>query len=367
MSEDANVQYLDEKPYAAKYDRQPFRDILTEGIITSGALEVTELDTPDMGVKVAKGRALVQGDQSEWQGHYGIRNDASKNLTIAASNITNPRKDRIIAQVYDSVDIGGAEDKWALEVLTGTPAASPVVPDLPDDVLDLAIVLVGAGVEEILNANITDQRGRIGLQNVSEKGWDTAGTFTYASPTTITVASGAALIYQKGDKLRFKQTAGTWKYFYVISVADTVLTVTGGSDYTVLNEAITDTYYSHIENPLGFPNWFNWTPVYDGVGAMTFTSVTTNLAKFRIIGQSCIVLLQAEGTIGGSAGLYLSATLPINSNTNYERNGCVISDPEWINGWIGLTTNDKSTFIKYDRANFTLGNGGIAGQLTYMY
>ncbi len=140
MAEDVNVQYLDQKPYAAKYDRQFFRDILTEGVVKTDDLKVTELDTPGMGVKVAKGRALVQGDQSEWQGHYGIRNDASKNLTIAASDPTNPRKDRVIAQIYDSIDIGGAQDKWALEVLTGTPAASPVVPDLPDDALDLFTV-----------------------------------------------------------------------------------------------------------------------------------------------------------------------------------------------------------------------------------
>jgi len=166
MSEDVNVQYLDEKSYAAKYDRQFFRDILTEGIIKTDDFEVTEKGTPDMSVDIAKGRAFVQGDQSEWQGHYGIRNDATVNKAIAASDPTNPRKDRVIAQVYDSVDIGGAEDKYVLEVLTGTPAPSPSAPALPDDALDLALIDVGNGVTEITNANITNQRSQIEFQNV---------------------------------------------------------------------------------------------------------------------------------------------------------------------------------------------------------
>ena len=61
-------------------------------------------------------------------------------------------------------------------------------------------------------------------------GWMPAEeTWTYASATTITVPSGAASKYSKGDKIRLKQGAG-YKYFYVVGIADTVLTVTGGSD-----------------------------------------------------------------------------------------------------------------------------------------
>lgn len=159
-------QFLDTLPYAAKFLRQFPRDILTEGIVATNDLIVTQLDTPGMGVKVASGVGYVQGDQATTQGHYRIYNDASKNLTIAAADVTHPRKDRIIAQIYDSVDISGAEDKWALEVLTGDPAASPVVPSLPDNALDLAIVDVAANEDTILNAHITDQRSQIALQNI---------------------------------------------------------------------------------------------------------------------------------------------------------------------------------------------------------
>lgn len=354
MAEDVNVQYLDQKPYAAKYDRQFFRDILTEGIIKTDDLKITELDTPGMGVKVAKGRALVQGDQSEWQGHYGIKNDASKNLTIAASDPTNPRKDRVVAQVYDSIDIGGAQDKWALEVLTGTPAASPVPPALPDDALDLAIIDVGAGVTEILNANITDQRERIGFQNVSEKGWLSAGeTWTYASATTITVLAGALLKYQKGDKIKLTQT--TVKYFYVIGVADTVLTITGGTDYTLADAAITSPYYSKVENPQGFPTLFNWTPTYSASGSMTYTSVVTSFAYFKIAGNVCEIMLRAAGTTGGTASTSLHATLPVNNIDDFGVLACDTRDAATTVGYAYYDETNKIVTRKYDASNYGLG------------
>lgn len=153
-----NPQFLDSLTYAAKADRQILRDFITEGILTSTALQVTESDTPAMSVKVAAGVAFVQNDSGTDRGHYRIYNDAAVTKTIAASDPSNPRKDRVIAQVYDAIDIGGSDNKWQIEVLTGTPAASPVAPALPNNALDLAIIDVAAGATTVTNANITDQR-----------------------------------------------------------------------------------------------------------------------------------------------------------------------------------------------------------------
>lgn len=88
-------------------------------------------------------------------------------------------------------------------------------------------------------------------------GWIEAGeTFTYASATTITVATGATNRFQSGDKLRLKQ-GGSYKYFYITSVASTVLTISGGSDYTLTSATITDHYFSRFQSPFGFPAYFN--------------------------------------------------------------------------------------------------------------
>ena len=159
-----NPQYIDGLSYEAKRDRQPFRDVLTEGILNnypdSGNFLVSQHNTPNMSVGVGSGIAYVQNDEGLAGGHYRIYNDATVTKTIAASDPSNPRIDRIIAQIYDATDIGGAVNSWAIEVLTGTPAASPTAPALPSNALNLALVAVAANTTSIVNANITSQAVR---------------------------------------------------------------------------------------------------------------------------------------------------------------------------------------------------------------
>lgn len=140
-------------------------------------------------------------------------------------------------------------------------------------------------------------------------GWQLANeTWTYASATTITVPSGAASKYAKGDKIKLTQT--TVKYFYIIGVADTVLTVTGGSDYTVANEAISANYYSHESSPIGFPDWFNWTPAYTG-----FSSNPTIQSQFSLKGRTCFIK-GYPSSAGTSNATSFKLTLPIAPSTS---------------------------------------------------
>ncbi len=87
-------------------------------------------------------------------------------------------------------------------------------------------------------------------------GWQSVtDTWTYASadaPTfTITVPTGAASLYGVGMRIKLNQT--TDKYFIITAVDDTVLTVYGGTDYTLANAAISSIYVSLMKAPLGFP------------------------------------------------------------------------------------------------------------------
>ena len=124
---------------------------------------------------------------------------------------------------------------------------------------------------------------------------------TYASATTITVASGAAAKFAKGDKIKLTQT--TAKYFYVVSIADTVLTVTGGSDYTVANAAITSPFYSHASSPIGFPKIFNYTV------ALTNVTIGNGFEEgsFSIEGGQCkvsaLLVMGSTTSITGVVGL----------------------------------------------------------------
>lgn len=120
---------------------------------------------------------------------------------------------------------------------------------------------------------------------LTSDGWLTAGeTWTYASATTFTISGDKTGKYSKGDKIKFAQSGQ--KYFYIIGVSysapNTIITVTGGVDYTIANAAIGSPYYSKMSSPNGFPHHFNWTPGYTGFSV----NPTIHSATFSIHGGS---------------------------------------------------------------------------------
>lgn len=140
-------------------------------------------------------------------------------------------------------------------------------------------------------------------------GWTPAvGSWAYASASTITVPSGAASIYQKGDRIKWTQT--TVKYGVIVTVADTLLTIAVNTDYTVANAAITLNYYSHQANPLGYPSEFNFTPgSIDWNG--TDPTTPTTLAKYTIVGNRFDFFIKQTNTGAGSTNTQFQCTLPV--------------------------------------------------------
>lgn len=93
-------------------------------------------------------------------------------------------------------------------------------------------------------------------------GWINADeTWTYASaddPTyTFTVPTDLTGKYAAGMRIKLTQSTGGTKYFIVTKVAygapNTTVTIYGGTDYNLENEAITSPFYSIAKAPLGFP------------------------------------------------------------------------------------------------------------------
>jgi hypothetical protein len=149
-------------------------------------------------------------------------------------------------------------------------------------------VVVGDQIANAMTAVIDD-----GWQGIND-------SWSYASATTITVPSGAASLYQIGDRIKITQT--TVKYFYIISLTDTVLTVSGGSDYTVANAAISAIYVSHQSNPIGFPGNFNFSPARAVSGGTVPTYTTIDLSYFRMEGTMVYVCFSWVNLSGGTAG-----------------------------------------------------------------
>lgn len=144
-------------------------------------------------------------------------------------------------------------------------------------------------------------------------GWNASpGTPSYASSTTITVPSGAANIYDIGDKIWIIANSSNY-YFYVTAVSSTLLTVTGGSDYSVPNISFTSIFYSKVATPNGFPQTFNYTPSFTG-----FSSNPPFSAKFYINSRIVTLFIDtADAGLGTSntPGFTISMPIPSGSTT----------------------------------------------------
>jgi hypothetical protein len=184
-------------------------------------------------------------------------------------------------------------------------------------------------------------------------GWMSANeAWSYASATTITVPAGAASKYQKGDKIKYT-AGGVIHYHYIITVADTLLTVVGDA---VHNDTMTLNCYSRQTDPIGFPTWFDYTPSYAGTESMTYASVTTNLAKFAIFGQMVVVLIKCIGTTGGSAsyGVLIGAPVVSADTGNLVAVYSYVNDGGIVAGF--AYANDAAFEVnRQDGANFGLG------------
>jgi len=120
-------------------------------------LQVTQSGSPGMSVIVKSGHAAIMGTEGTKQGVYMCLNDADVTLSISAAHATLNRIDSIIFKVQDSQYSGGS-DTSSLVVVTGTPAASPAVPTLPANCIQLATVSIVANDTSITNGEITDTR-----------------------------------------------------------------------------------------------------------------------------------------------------------------------------------------------------------------
>jgi hypothetical protein len=157
--------------YSARVDRLGLAGMLTphasvgslkgrSGVRPNGAgtsLKVTQRATPAMWVTVGDGTCFVPAT-SVTGGNYECHNDAPYDVQIAAAHATLARKDLIVGRVYDAIDDVGAQNLFAIEPITGTPAASPARPATPSQAIALAEVTVGANVTSITTANILDLR-----------------------------------------------------------------------------------------------------------------------------------------------------------------------------------------------------------------
>lgn len=180
-------------------------------------LSVTQRGTPNMSVDVADGACIVAGSEAPaTQGYYLCQNDGVQNVPIAASGVL-PRLDLIVARIRDAQYSGGTST-WALEAITGTPAAVPLFPARPANTLVLATVSVAASSTTVLNAAITDIRNgstNDGSTTLTNRGWATMAGGRVSVLDANNRPTGSALyegleIYQRSNDATFTWNGAAW-------------------------------------------------------------------------------------------------------------------------------------------------------------
>jgi len=212
-----------------------------EGVLSSTDLLVSEKSgTPDMSVDVAGGACMVLGTEATYQGTYFMENRSTTNLVISAADATNARWDLVVAKVEDS-DYSGATDAWSLAVVTGTPAASPADPAVPDNSITLARVTVAALDSSIEDADVTDLRP---LARLHGEVGSTAGASTDVPTSNATLMS--VTFDDPGRPVYVDGTVGAGLYhsadLSVRKIGNYYLRIStdGGSSYDIVHQFSVD-------------------------------------------------------------------------------------------------------------------------------
>ncbi|MGW0823344.1 hypothetical protein [Streptomyces sp. NPDC002845] len=96
-----------------------------------------------MTATLHEGRAVIQADSN--QGAYPVTLPETLALTFADGDATHSRFDLVVLRIYDNLYDDSGRTEAAVEVIQGTPSATPADPALPDIVLPIWRVTVRAG------------------------------------------------------------------------------------------------------------------------------------------------------------------------------------------------------------------------------
>ena len=139
--------------YNAKQMGSIFDGLILDGVYGGYGDVLATIEDTGMDISVGSGRT--------WFDHTWTYNDAAIGKTIATADALLNRIDIVYLEINENVGVRAN----SIDVLTGTPASSPVPPDLTNTSTihqyALAHIYVGAGVTEIVQANITNKVGTV--------------------------------------------------------------------------------------------------------------------------------------------------------------------------------------------------------------
>ncbi|MER6009387.1 hypothetical protein [Streptomyces bluensis] len=122
--------------------------------------QVLPTSTASGKVTVNPFQAVIQGTRATAAGAYLVTLDRTKTIDVlgtSPADTANPRHDLIVARQHDT-QYGDDRSGMSVELVTGTPAAGPVDPQVTGDHIRLARIVVPKNATVITAADIFDER-----------------------------------------------------------------------------------------------------------------------------------------------------------------------------------------------------------------
>jgi hypothetical protein len=296
----------------------------TTGIIKDTSLVVAQNSPPGMSVLVASGWAAIVGTTQANMGTYVGYNDASTVLTVTTANPTNPRIDRVCMTVQDAYYTGSLNDV-IMQVVAGTPSATPVAPALPANSISLATIAVGAGATSITTANITDTRVLV-TTNIPESGdisavvagtglsgGGSSGSVTLAINTAVTTDLTTA---QTLTNKTIDASTNTLTGVATLTGTQTLTNKTIDASTNTLTGVVTLTGTQTLTNKTLTTPTLNSPLVNVGINTQTGTSYTTVLAD-----NGKLITLDNASTITATIPPFSSVAYPVGAQLNFVQYG----------------------------------------------
>jgi hypothetical protein len=163
---------------------------------------------------------------------------------------------------------------------------------------------------------ITDLTSGLSALFAPHNGWilTSWASPTRTSATTFTVSQDVSALISRGYKLKFTDT--TTKYL----VVDSATWNSGTGKTTIVTYSTTDysgglvgnpsaIYYSNVEKPFGWPDWFNYTGTASASSG-SITSYAVNEAKYSIKANQGFIIADVTITNKGTAGGDFQFSMP---------------------------------------------------------
>lgn len=222
-----------------------------------------------------------------------------------------------------------------------------------------------SGIADINKCNATDMNEiKSALNNYVQTGWysgQSGSVYSFvswdASVRTGVIASSLDVtgLLSVGMKVKFTQSA-TVKFGIITAITSTQITLFMGTDYTLTNAPISDTFYSIVKAPYGFPmNPDKWSVTVSAPLSQANVTVNTYYASGTTLSVpigAWEIFWSSVVTIHGSSAAQAMGSTSLSTSTSSHSDSTMVSA---VIGYIYTNTAEFASSISKNKV-YTLAN-----------